>query len=222
MVKWKPAKKPAPTIKVPKRSVKKDTAHETFSDLVFRPRSIRFEHQNDNESVLMLVREHVVVLFSRMFSTLILVIVPFALLWLYRYLQSRGLAIFEVNTNWWLAGVILWYMLVIASIFKQFVDWFYNVNIMTTQRFIDLDFKTLSGYHVKETPLIKIQDASDTHGGPWQMIFDMGNLTIYTASDKTTFQLQNVPASSQVRDFIMDTVIAYTDQFKSEDIINAP
>lgn len=214
--------RPPVTIKVPKRSVKKDSAHETFSDLVFKPKSIRFEHQNDDEHLLMLVREHVVVLFSRMFSTLLLAIVPFLLLWVYRFLQSRGIAIFDISTNWWLVAVVLWYMLLIVSVFKQFIDWFYNVNIMTTQRFIDLDFKTFSGYHVKETPLMKIQDASDTHGGPWQMIFDMGNLTIYTASDKTTFQLPNVPASSQVRDFVMDTVIAYTDQFKSEDIINAP
>lgn len=216
------ATKPQPTIKVPKRAVKSAPQHETFADLVFRPRTIRYEHQNDDEHILMVVREHIIILFARMFSTFLLALLPFFLLALYRFLQSRGVLFFTITNDWWIVAVILWYMMLMSSVFKTFIDWFYNINLMTTQRFMDIDFNAFSGFHVKETPLIKIQDASDSHSGPWQMIFDMGDLTIYTASEKTTFELYNVPASSQVRDFVMDTVIAYTDQFKSEDIINAP
>lgn len=210
-----------PTIKVPKRAVK-DFSHETFSDLVFRPRTIRYEHQNADEQILMVVREHIVVLFARMFSTIVLAVIPFVLLWIYQYFYSRGALVFTISTTWWIVIVVLWYLGLVSATLKIFVDWFYNVNIMTTQRFMDIDFSAFSGFRVKETPIMKIQDAVNSQVGPWQMVFDMGALTIFTASAKTTFELHNVPAASQVRDFVMDTVIAYTDQFKSDDIINAP
>jgi hypothetical protein len=216
--------KPRPKIKVPKRAIRKGLmgGDETFADLVFKPLTIKFQHQNENEHTLMLVREHVMILWFRLIGAVVGVIVPVLILILYQFLEARELLPFDIEAKWFWAGALLWFMFLIVGAFRNFIDWFYNINLMTTERFIDLDFDPFGGFEVKETPLMKIQDASDTHSGIWQMVFDMGNLEILTASEHNSFQLNNVPASSQVRDFVMDTVIAYTDQFKSDDIINVP
>lgn len=213
--------KNGPKIRVPRRA-KRTLGGESFADLAFAPKSVKFQHQNEDEHMLMLLREHIAIFWWSGFMTLLGLGVPFLVLALQKYLQSKDLMPFTLDMKWWWACILIWYLFLASSLFRKFVDWFYNVNIMSNQRFIDLDFHTFTGHQVKETPLLKIQDASDTHVGPWHMVFDMGDLTIFTASEKTTFNLHNVPASSQVRDFIMDTVIAYSDQFKAEDIINAP
>lgn len=212
-----------PSEKIPSKRGLVLSGEETLADLVFSPTTIRFENQNPDEKLLMLVREHIVILGWNALMTFLGIFLPFLLIALYRFLMNKGYFPFTIETQWWVVLIFLWYLYLISNIFKHFVSWFYNVNIMTTERFLDLDFETFAGYRVKECSLMKIQDAKDVHVGPWQMLLDMGDVIIHTASEDTRFELPNVPVSSRVRDFIMDVVIKETQQYKSkEETINAP
>lgn len=228
-----PVQSPVPdknTSKIAERSVKtlgrkgrEFPKEETLADLVFNPMTIRFENQNPDEKILMLIREHIILFWGTAIITLLGVFLPFLLIALYRFLINTGYFPFTIESQWWVCLIVLWYLYLITNIFRRFLTWFYNVNIMTTERFLDLDFETFTGYRVKECSLMKIQDAKDVHIGPWQMLFDMGDVIVYTASEDTRFEIPNAPSSSKVRDFIMDVVINEMKQYKSkEELINAP
>jgi len=197
--------------------------NETLAALIFTPKTIRFENQNPDEKILLLVREHPAVFAWNALMTLFGVFVPFVLIWTYNFFSSKGYLAFTIDTQWWVVGIMLWYLYLLSNIFRRFISWFYNVNLMTNERFLDLDFSSFTDYRVKECSILKIQDAKDMHAGPWQMLFDMGDIVVHTASEDTRFELENVPNSSKVRDFIMDVVIKEIERHRrTEEVVNAP
>jgi uncharacterized membrane protein YdbT with pleckstrin-like domain len=92
--------------------------------------------------------------------------------------------------------------------FNIFFRWFYNINVLTTNRLMDIDFLGIFFVRAEETSIADIEDVKDTQSGIIQSIFNMGNLEIFTASGVTVFNLDNVPKSYKVRDFVMDVVVA--------------
>lgn len=184
-----------------------------MTSLASFPENFKVDGQNPDEKILLFIREHKAVLVLRLLGYSIVLFLPL-LLRLSIQIINQDLLNNSLNTSsfftskYWTCIVIFWLAYMLGGYFNLFFQWFYNINILTNNRFIDIDFLGIFSQRFEETSVETIQDAKDTQKGLIQSIFDMGDIEVLTASEKTVFNLSNVPKSNKIRDFIMDVVVA--------------
>ncbi len=185
-----------------------------FTSLASFPMNIRIHDQNGDEYLLLFIRQHKVILFFNVLIYAIVAFTPFIarelLIWsdeviLNNYFGMENL--FRLYNEGWRIFVIMWFSFILTGFFNIFFKWFYNINTLTNQRFLDIDFLSIFEIRVESATVKDIEDIKDTQSGVIQSIFNMGDLTLLTASGGTVFNLDNVPKAHRIRDFIMDVAI---------------
>lgn len=161
-----------------------------FSAFVTQPRNVRFENQEDQEEVLLLLRKHAITNVPWILISIILIIVPF-FYHLFPFLDFLPARFFPVI-------LIGWYLLVFAFVFENFLLWFYNIYIVTNERVIDVDFYNILYKEVADARIDKIQDVSYDQSGLVQAFFNYGNILIQTAAEKTEFVFELVPNPDKI------------------------
>jgi len=165
-----------------------------FSAFAVHPRAICFEGQEKKEEVILLLRKHwitnlgwliLAVLFF--FAPLILPFFP-----LIAFLPS----------NFQFMAIVLWYLLLTAFIFEQFLSWYFNVYLVTDRKIVDIDFHNLLYKEIATAELDKIQDVTYKMGGVIRTLFGYGDVFIQTAGTEPNFDFLAVPRPSQVVPFI--------------------
>ncbi len=167
------------------------------------PSATTFQGQDTDEHIVLLLRQHPAVFIPRGIILLFMVILPFVLL------PLLGTINFELgagDTVFAIGVVILWLMICISYVFITFFMWFFNVNIVTNQRIIDVDFHQLFDHRVSECQLEKIQDVTHSSVGMWAVVFDFGTVYIQTAAEQREFDFLNVPRPRDVQDTINDLI----------------
>jgi uncharacterized membrane protein YdbT with pleckstrin-like domain len=184
-----------------------------LTSLASYPCNIRVHGQNNDEKILLFIREHRIILFFNLLFYSIILFVPF-LIQLAVRLFDRYLFDNTINTTdlfeskYWLVFSILWFAYVLKGYINVFLKWFYNINILTDNRLMDIDFLGIFKVRTEEASVVDIEDVKETQSGIVQSIFNMGDLEVLTASGVTAFNLDNVPKSHKIRDFMMDVVVA--------------
>jgi len=165
------------------------------------PQSVRFQSQDDDEDVFILLRQHWATNIPWVFNLLIGIVVPFAVITLISSLPS-GADLFEFP--YLVCAWVAWYVVLLTYTFMKFLKWYFNVYIVTSDRILDLDFYGLLNHKISEASLSNIEDVSSGHFGLWQNLFDFGTVKIQTAAETAEFRFDNVPKPGYVQDKIMD------------------
>lgn len=187
----------------------------SLATMLFYPASIKFQNQNENERILLFIRQHKIVLIPPIFWSLVLVFIPPIIVWLIKIGDSYNFHFsFGLTPGIWIALTILWYFFIFAYLFQVFLNWYFNVYVMTNQRLIDFDFNGLLSHGADETNLTNIETAESGIGGLWGTVFNMGTITVRTAADQNNFVLDNIPDPSRIRDFVMDFVVSLDEKNK--------
>jgi hypothetical protein len=95
-------------------------------------------------------------------------------------------------------------MLIGTFIIVTFFKWFFNVNIITTERIVDIDFDKIFYHNVAETQLERVEDVSHRPGGVWASFFDFGTVYVQTAGEQREFEFKDVPRPRDIQDTILD------------------
>ena len=103
-------------------------------------------------------------------------------------------------------AVIIWYLLTIAFIFEQFLGWLFNVNIITDERIVDIDFYSLLYKEVSDCKIDQIQDVTYKMGGVTRAMFNYGDVFIQTAAERPQFEFLAVPKPDRVAAILRDLV----------------
>lgn len=177
------------------------------------PFNIHVHGKNEDEIILLFIREHKVTLFFDILLYSIVLFVPYfiriSLELLNKYLLGNTISFGNFfQSTFWIAGNVLWLAYALRGYFNIFFRWFYNINILTNNRLMDVDFIGIFSVRIEETSITSIEDVKDHQKGIIQSVFNMGDIEIFTASGKTTFSLNNVPKAYKVRDFMMDVIVA--------------
>lgn len=185
-----------------------------LSSLASFPANICIDGQNPNEYVLLFVREHKIILVINIFLYAIIMFLPQILRWLVGSLDQNIFGSYLhtqtfFGSNWWIVINIAWFSYILTGYFNIFFRWFYNINLLTTERFMDIDFEGIFSNRIETASIKDVEDAKDTQVGLLQSLFNMGDITILTASGGTIFNLDNVPKAHKIRDFIMDVKIKF-------------
>lgn len=165
------------------------------------PEQVAFDGQDRGEEIVLLVRQHPVVLVPKFFILLILFVLPIVVLAL---IGSTDLQITVGDIAFGVGLAIFWALLMMSICAYNFFQWFYNVNIVTTERIVDVNFEKLFYHKVSECQLEKIEDVSHSPVGIWAAVFDYGSVYIQTAAEKREFEFKNVPRPRDIQDTILD------------------
>lgn len=172
-----------------------------FSSYLEHPTHYRFEGQDLNEKILLVLRAHPVTNLSWIFSAVLLFIAPF---FIPGVIQLLNWDLSIIPQTFGLAFLIINYLLVLIIVFEGFLHWYFNVYIVTEKNIVDVDFHSLLFKNIDVAPLRNIEDTSSSMGGILNSFFHYGNVFIQTAGATKNIDLHAVPRPHHVADFILD------------------
>lgn len=175
---------------------KKEKQHNIFHSYCIKP-NIRFESQQEDEEVLLVIRSHPISQLPWILNGFILIVI----LIIVDIIFYNSLSFLQFSV------VNLLSLTLIASFFwLNFLGYFFNVGILTNLRLIDVDYHTVFYKDVSEAIYIKIEDVSAKSSGMFESFFDFGDVIIQTAGKNSNVQFESVPKPSQVANVISDLI----------------
>lgn len=172
-----------------------------FPAYVENPTTLRFEGQDPNEKILLLLRAHPITNLSWITPAVLLFLVPFFIPIVLRFFN---LDLSTIPQTFAIVFLIINYLLVLITSFEGFLHWYFNVYIVTEKNIVDVDFHSLLFKNIDVAPLRNIEDTSSSMGGILNSIFHYGNVFIQTAGATKNIDFHSVPRPHHVADFILD------------------
>ncbi len=170
------------------RGVKRETVAERMRGVL--PKRVHFETQEAKEKIILLLRQH-------WFTQVGWVLAAAALLFIPILFNVIPIIDF-LPANYRFMTVLVWYLLVIAFVYEQFLSWFFDVWLITDERVIDIHFSNLLYKQVSEAKIDNIEDVTYNQGGVIKALFDYGNVSLQTAAEQRLFEIKNVPHPNRV------------------------
>lgn len=156
-----------------------------------RPDRMRFEGQEEDEVIELLLRQHFITNLPWIFNTLLLVILPGVVFPARVFLT--GLGADRVPSSIYIAAAVLWYLLVLAYIITHFLHWYFNIYIVTNKHLVDIDFSNLLSRDKTEVRLDDVQSAKSSLHGIFGSAFNFGDVVVETAAEKQDVAFIAVP-----------------------------
>lgn len=167
-----------------------------------RDPQVRFKDQEEDEIVLLLLRRHPITNSWWVLVSLFLLLLP--LLILSGRLLPSFLDLSILPPRYLIFALLIWYLFVLGFVLHRFLDWFFNVTLVTSRRVVDMDYYNLLYFKVSETDFPKVQDVTYNVSGFLGTFFNFGSLLIQTAGTAPNFELQEIPNPAGVHDLITD------------------
>lgn len=171
--------------------------------------AVRFKDQAEKEVVLLLLRRHPITNLWWIFVAIGLSLLP-PLFILFNPL-ARLLDLSFLPPAHLVLALIVWYLFVFGFILQRFIDWFFNVSLITSERLVDIDYLNLLFFKVSETDYPKVQDVTYDVSGFLATFANFGDLYVQTAGTQENFVMNKIPNPAGVHDLITDLM----DKFKS-------
>ncbi len=175
---------------------------QLFPSLIESPRKIRFDKQEKEETIILFLRQHPIVNFFWITTAIFLTVMPGFLVLLEGYLGFNFAATIPVNLL--IGGLIIYYLIVAAYVFEQFLSWYFNVYIVTNMHVVDINFYSLLSKEVVEISLDEIQVISHKVSGILGSLFHFGMVDIETAAAMKRITFDKVPRPDMVTDTVQN------------------
>lgn len=210
-----------PTKKSAKKSIKQETvvpasitpvARSVMTPLTcfaINPSGVRFETQQDDEMVILFLRQHFIVNIPWIIIGMLLLVAPVVLIPM--VLGNLKLP-FVIPGGYILVGTLFWYLATLGFLLTSFLRWFFNIYIVTSERIVDIDFIHILFKEFSEARLVNIQDITYNTGGVFESFFNYGNVFIQTAGTQPNFEFLSVPRP----DAVVQTVSELVEKVKKE------
>lgn len=161
-----------------------------FASFSLVPKKVKFVGTDSQEKVVLLLRRHPITNFSWIATALILMLMPVFL------------SFFEVSTllpaDMQLVLMMVWYLIVTAFVFEQFLGWYFNVYVITDERVFDVDFVNLIYREITDANIDQIQDVTVRVSGTLRTFLNYGDILIQTASETPQIEFDAVPRPDDV------------------------
>ena len=187
-------------IKKQRESLKKEleemlaSGSRFFSAFIPKPGNLRFETQQKKEKIVLLLRRHPITNIPWILLVILLVFTPFFI--------KPLISLDFIPGNYQLILFLCWYLFTFAFAFERFLNWFFNVSILTDERVIDIDFPALLYRDITEAKIDKIQDVNIKTGGYVRSLFNFGDVVVQTAGAVPEICFEAVPDPQRVSQVI--------------------
>lgn len=164
-----------------------------------KPRRVAFDAQVKNEQVILLLRQHPIVLVR---PFLILVLAVF-----FPMVMNFSTILDFLPDRFHFAFTLGWYLGVFGFALESFLVWFFNVYMITDERIVDVDFLSLIYKNVSTAKIDNIEDVTVTASGALASVFDYGTVLIQTAAERTQFEFDAVPHPTKVAALLNEMIL---------------
>lgn len=177
----------------------KTISTDTLSAYAINPANAGFDSQAKNENIVLLLREHPIVLFKPIFLTILSLILPII------FFSSPFLGFLPIQFH--IAFMLTWIVFTLGYSLQIFIGWFFNVYLLTDERIIDMDFISIVSKNISSAKIENIEDVTFHTQGAFAAFFDYGTVTVQTAAEKSQFEFDNVPHPSKVASLINELIL---------------
>lgn len=160
-----------------------------------------FPGQRPDEQVLHIVHRHWFNLLAHFFIIFVLFVVTFGSLTFLTLLFPEIVAGDKIIFMSFLENSILLFLWL--YIFLLWIDYYFDVWIITNERILNIEQKGLFVRHISEIEFSRIQDISTEVTGLMATILNFGDLYIQTASENERVTFRQVADPNQLKDEIM-------------------
>lgn len=177
-----------------------------ISSFIPNPKEMNFEGEDNDEKILYVFRRALITNVGWIFSSLMLFLLPLAFNVFLRDMKTNypnmmtGYLIFVIN--------LFWYVFAFGYFFERFLNWFFNVHIITSKRVVDMDFNSLLHRNTSEAPLRNIEDITFTVQGTLQTLFNYGSVNVQTAAEERELEFTHIDNPARIQDILSDLVSA--------------
>ncbi|MFZ5932734.1 MAG: hypothetical protein ACOYT7_01495 [Patescibacteria group bacterium] len=190
-----PEEKKEPEQKVGKHKVPGHT-HNPLAAYCYQPDAVNFETKEKEEEVILLLRQHPIILVPRALVLTLMIITPLLL--------TVFPIISFLPANFQLITFLAWYLVTTAFALESFLTWFFNVYLITDERIVDIDFLNLIYKEVSDANIDKIQDVTYKMGGVVRTLFNFGDVLVQTAAEVPNFEFLAVPKPDEVAKILQE------------------
>lgn len=178
----------------------------------FNAPEIRFANQNPKEQVFIMLRAHPITNLGWIVRLVVWMLLPLivgAFLAFVRIdlndipLYSQLSRQVSVQTLGILIA-ITYYAGLVTSGLISFLDWYYNLYLVTNERIVDFNYKPLVSYEIVEAKLENIENVKEKSVGFIPSLFGYGDIIAQTAGQNVILDFLSVPKPTRVRDIIAD------------------
>ena len=159
-----------------------------------------FDGQKEGEEILLVAHRHwfnIAVQFVPIFCMLIvLFILNLSLPMLLPAIQTNYADLYNFMITFFL--MLLW----IFS-FLIWIDYYFDVWIITDRRIVNVEQKALFSREVSELEHIRVQDVTTDVKGFFPTLFNYGDVLIQTAGERDRFDFECVPDPYAIKDLVM-------------------
>jgi hypothetical protein len=173
-----------------------------FPALFQNPHKIKFDKQEDNEVIELFLRQHPVVNIFWVSTSIFLLVFPVIFLQFDTFFGFNFAS--QAPLNLLIGGLIIYYLIILAYAFEQFLSWYFNVYIVTNMHIVDINFFSLLAKEVVEISLDDIEVISHNVDGVLGSFFHFGNVHIETAAEQKRILFEKVPRPDIVTDRVQD------------------
>ncbi len=160
------------------------------------PEGLTFQGKEKDENVILVIRSHWVVYTPFILVALIVLLLPL----FFGFIMS-GLS---ENMVLFLALFTSCLTISLTIVTYSFMRWFYNVNMVTDKRIIDLDFTSVVSHHLSEVRLRKIEDITYKQAGVLGSVFDIGTIYFQTAGATASIEFDNISRPRDVQNILYE------------------
>lgn len=178
-----------------KKSRKTNMLDQALSAYLFMPAGVRFETQQADEEIILLLRKHWITNLTWMVITVMLIVMP---LILFPLVMTDEIIPPGISDSIITFFIFTWYLLSFSYILVNFLLWYFTVSIVTNERIIDIDFVNILHKKFAATRIAKVEDITLKTGGFIRTIFDYGDVIVQTAGTEAQFGFFAVPHPEQV------------------------
>jgi len=157
---------------------KKGFFRSFMGSVMITPNKTRFESQDDDEKIVLVGRRHFITNIGWIAIVCFGFFVPFF------WGEFPFVKVLNDTTNFSLT--LLWYAALLFFVIQNFILWFFNVYIVTTERLVDVDFFGLLYKNINVTHIGNVEDINYSQRGLFASIFNMGDVIAQTASEQRT------------------------------------
>lgn len=161
-----------------------------FSAFLVNPKIFDFTERQDKEVIALAVRSHWIVNLKWILVAIFMLFVPSIVDMLNTFKSLSSGHQFIIH--------LFWYLFTFIYAFEKFLDWYFDVYIVTNKRLVDIKFNNLINKHFAEADFDVIQDVSSSVRGVLGTFFNFGTVLVQTASEINQIIFKNVPNPEKI------------------------
>lgn len=173
-----------------------------YSSFCYYPKNFRFQDQEQDEKIILLVRQHFITNLPWIISIFLLGFIPPII-----FLIAPFFIVIPISANLLFFINLFYYLVLFSFLIMNYTIWYFNVGIITNKRLIDIDVHNILVRVLSEARLAAIQDITITQVGGIRSIFNYGNVDIQTEGMKQNLEFYRIPKPNIVRTIIGNLVL---------------